>query len=277
MLGRRDVLVLGALGALAACSSDPQEPRVPDVRPERQRYGDHAAQWADLYRPPGRSRGVVVVIHGGFWKAAYGADLGAPLAADLARRGWTAWNLEYRRVGDGGGVPETLDDVAAGIDLLADVPGLDLGTVLTLGHSAGGHLATWAAARGRFPRWQPARVAVTGVVSQAGVIDLDAAAERHLGSDAVDGFLGRPWSAAGTAERERVDPLRQVPLEVPVRCVHGAADDVVPIALSEAYVDAARSAGADARLLRVDGDHFVVIDVGSDAWGRTVELLDGLT
>ena len=88
-------------------------------------------------------------IHGGFWKAEYDAGLGRPLAAELARRGWTTLNIEYRRVGNGGGVPETLDDVAAAIDTLRTVEGLDLSTVVTLGHSAGGHLATWAAARRR--------------------------------------------------------------------------------------------------------------------------------
>ena len=71
--------------------------------PERIRYGAGPHQWADLHRPRGESRGVVVVIHGGFWKARYDATLGEPLARDLAARGWTACNLEYRRVGHGGG------------------------------------------------------------------------------------------------------------------------------------------------------------------------------
>jgi acetyl esterase/lipase len=239
---------------------------------ERFTYGDAPSQWADLHRPSGTSRGVVVVIHGGFWKARYEADLGAPLAADLAGRGWTAWNLEYRRVGNGGGVPVTLDDVAAGIDRLADVEGLDLDVVVTLGHSAGGHLATWAAGRGR-----AAVVPVTAVVSQAGVVDLDAAARDHLGSDAVDGFLGRPWRELTEPERAAVDPLRRLPLDVPVRCVHGAADDVVPITQSESYVDAARAAGGDAELVTVDGDHVVVIDVTSDVWRTTtLEVLEEL-
>ena len=69
-------------------------------------YGDGPEQYAELYRPTGESRGVVVVIHGGFWKAAYDASLGRPLAESLADRGWTAWNLDYRRVGNGGGAPE---------------------------------------------------------------------------------------------------------------------------------------------------------------------------
>ncbi len=81
-----------------------------------------------------------MVIHGGFWKAQYDLTLGEPLAADLVAQGWAALNVEYRRVGNGGGVPATLDDVRAAIDLVAG----DYGTVVTLGHSAGGHLATWA-------------------------------------------------------------------------------------------------------------------------------------
>ncbi len=240
--------------------------------PERLAYGDHPDQWGELRRPPGDSRGVVVVLHGGFWKAAYDATLGSLLAVDLAARGWTTWNVEYRRVGGGGGFPETFDDVAAAIDRLADVPGLDTSTVLTLGHSAGGHLAAWAAARGRFPRWQPERVPVTAVVSQAGVLDLVAAHRDRLGDGAVLGLLGLP---PGPAYAE-VDPRQQVPLSVPLWCVHGTDDDVVPLTQSTGYVDAARAAGAEARVVEVPGDHMVVIDTGSAAWARTVELLDGL-
>ena len=235
-------------------------------------YGDDPSQVGTLHRPAGESRGVVVVIHGGFWKAQYDASLGVPLARDLAARGWTAWNVEYRRVGNGGGWPETLDDVAAAVDRLADVEGLDLSRVVTLGHSAGGHLATWAAARGRFDRWSPPRVAVTAVVSQAGVVDLAAAEDEDLGDGAVEAFLaGLPRTGW-----DQVDPLRQLPLDVPVWCVHGADDTIVPPDQSRRYVDAATAAGAPATLVQVEGDHFVVIDVESAAWARTVEILEGI-
>jgi acetyl esterase/lipase len=235
-------------------------------------YGHDPSQLAEVYHPSGESRGVVVVIHGGFWKAAYDASLGRPLAVSLAAEGWTAWNLEYRRVRNGGGVPETLDDVAAGIDALADVDGLDTSRVITLGHSAGGHLATWAASRGRFERWQPERVRLTGVVSQGGVLDLGTAHGLGLGDGAVEAFLGHP---PGPAD-DPVDPLRQVPLEVPVRCVHGRDDTTVPLSQSASYVDAATAVGGDAELLEVDGDHFVVIDPTGPAWSRTLALLDQL-
>ena len=277
VLGRRGLL-LGRPG----CAGRPG--RVRDRaegdgvgEPERFTYGDDPSQWADLYRPDGDPRGVVVVIHGGFWKAAYDAALGAPLATDLAGAGWAAWNLEYRRVGNGGGCPATLDDVAAGIDRLADVAGLDLSTVVALGHSAGGHLATWAAGRTgptpgdrcvcRSPRSSRRPASSTSAPPCA----------RASGPAPCEAFLGRPWSELDGRGRTDVDPLPQVPLDVPVWCVHGArATPIVPIAQSEAYVAAATAAGARPSWCAVAGDHFVVIDVGSDAWARIVEILDGL-
>jgi acetyl esterase/lipase len=233
-------------------------------------YGDDPAQVAELTRPAGGSRGVVVVLHGGFWKAAYGLELGRPLAADLAGRGWTTWNIEYRRVGAGGGFPATLDDVHAAIERLGDLD-LDIGRVVTLGHSAGGQLAAWAAARGRFDRW-PTVVAVTGVVSQAGVLDLVAAHEADLGDGAVRAFMGGPPGP----DHDLADPTRQLPLDVPLWCVHGRDDEVVPPEQSTQYVDRARAAGATAEAVLVEGDHFVVTDTGSEAWRRTVGILDAL-
>jgi acetyl esterase/lipase len=212
-------------------------------------------------------RGVVVVIHGGFWKAAYDLSLGRPLAADLVEKGWAALNIEYRRVGPassggGGGVPATLDDVRAAIGTLDD-RGLDLTRVVTLGHSAGGHLAAWAG---------HAIDAVTHVISQAGVLDLVAADRDGLGGGAVQAFLGHPATEADAD----ADPTQQLPLDVPVWCVHATDDDIVPISQSRDYVAAATAAGAQAELVEVAGDHFVVIDPATDAWARTLELLDGI-
>lgn len=269
---RRTLLALPGLGAvgalLAACGKDAPV-REPD-RPGEGRidYGPDLSQYGELYLPEGTPRGVVVVIHGGFWKAEYDASLGRPLATSLAAEGWVAWNLEYRRVGNGGGAPATFDDVSAGIDRLADLD-LDLSTVVTLGHSAGGHLAAWAATRGRDPRW-PARVPVTAVVSQAGVLDLRSADEQGLGGGAVRALLGH---APGDAD-DRYDPARQLPTGAPTWCVHGRDDTIVPPSQSAAYVEAARATGDSAELVEVEGDHFVVIDPASAAWTRILGILD---
>ncbi|GAA3522104.1 alpha/beta hydrolase [Aeromicrobium panaciterrae] len=227
-------------------------------------YGDDPSQLAELTRARGQaSKGVVVVIHGGFWRSTYDLSLGRPLAADLAAHGWDAYNLEYRRVGNGGGWPATFEDVSAGIDALAAIDGLNTSTVITLGHSAGGHLAVLAAGR------TDAAVPVTAAISQAGVLDLRAAIDDNLGSGAVNAFLaGAPIGPA--------DPTSQTPLDVPVRCVHGEDDDTVPVSQSVSYVDRAKRAGADAEIVRVEGDHFVVIDPSSQAWVRTLEILEAL-
>src|SRR3954453_20560216 len=224
------------------------------------RYGDDPSQLVELSVPTGTPRGVVVVIHGGFWKAAYDLSLGRPLAADLVERGWAALNVEYRRVGNGGGVPRTTDDVRAAIATL-DGSGLDLSTVVTLGHSAGGHLAAWAG---------HAVGAVTHVVAQAGVLDLVAADRDGLGGGAVRAFLGHP---AGPGYVD-VGRSKQQPLEIPVWCVHARDDDTVPFSQSVEYVAAATAAVARAEPVEVPGGHFDVIDEATRAWQLIVDILD---
>lgn len=239
-------------------------------------YGDDPSQYGELLVPDGDPHGAVVVIHGGFWRAEYDLSLGTPLAQDLTARGWVTWNLEYRRIGPGpgggGGVPATLDDVAAGIDHLAaladdgQLPRAALHKVVALGHSAGGQLATWAAGRA------DPRVAVTHVISQAGVLDLVAASREGLGGGAVDAFLGHPAGSADAA----ADPAQQIPLAVPVWCVHAPDDDTVPFSQSQDYVRRATEAGATAELVQVTGGHFGVIEPDQPAWSRIRDVFDGL-
>jgi acetyl esterase/lipase len=246
--------------------------------PRRIEYGSHRSQFAELTRPTGAAhRGTVVIIHGGFWRARYGLELGRPLAADLAARGYVCWNIEYRRVGIGGGWPATLDDVAAAVDKLAELD-VDLSAVVAIGHSAGGHLATWAAGRLSLPADAPGgrpTVPVTAVVSQAGVVDLATAARTGVGGTAVPDLLG--GGPDDVPDRYRLaDPLAQVPLPVPVLCVHPRADDSVPFAQSSAYVTAATQAGGAAELHAVPGDHFAVIDVDDPAWHMARDALPAL-
>ncbi|MEO6086295.1 MAG: prolyl oligopeptidase family serine peptidase [Umezawaea sp.] len=207
---------------------------------DRIAYGDHPSQFAELTVPAGAVNApVVVVIHGGFWMQEYDLRLGRPLAEDLVAHGVAAYNVEYRRIGGGGGWPTTGDDVLAAIDALDD-PRLDLDRVVTLGHSAGGHLAVWAAAR---------HERITGAVSQAGVLDLAA----HPRSAAL---LGPNPDYADAS------PIEQVPIGVPVVCVHGDADVNVPISQSEAF-----QAASGCELVRLEGvAHMELVEVGTGAW-----------
>lgn len=261
-----------------------------DVAVPTYHYGDHPAQFAELSLPSGSSTvPVVVVVHGGFWRDSYGAELGRPLARDLVGRGWAALNVEYRRVGrnaqaGGGGWPRTCLDVAAAVDGLA-VQGqriaggrLDLSRVVAVGHSAGGHLAGWLASRAHQPKGAPGadpQVTLSGAVLQAGVLDLVGGYEADLGLGAVSAFMGgspRDLPDAYAA----ASPVARVPLHVPTVCVHGRSDDVVPIGQSETFVAAARQAGDTSELQAFDGDHSALIDTSSDAWELCVEALERL-
>jgi acetyl esterase/lipase len=209
---------------------------------------------------------VVVVLHGGYWRAKYSKRIMKAVCADLARRGFAAWNVEYRRLGggQGGGWPATFDDVGAAIDHLATLedPRLDLaGGVTALGHSAGGQLALWAASR------EGPRVPVTRVVAQAAVCNLAVA-----GEPAWELLGGRPDEVP---ERyAAADPMRLVPLGVPTLLVHGAGDDTVPVQRSRDYAAAARAAGDPVELVEpVPGGHRVHPDPRSEAWRVAAEWL----
>lgn len=254
------------------------------MAPSALRYGTHRGQVADLRRPAGATGDlpVVVLIHGGYWKAAYTKVLMRRLAAAVAASGWIAYNIEYRRVGPlggGGGWPATFEDVAAAIDHLRSVDGVDLDRVVTCGHSAGGLLGLWAGGRHRLPSGVPGhdpKVAVRGAVSLAGVVDLEAAAALGLGGGAVPRLLG--GLPAERPERYRVtSPPALLPLGIPQVLVHGTADDTVPPALSEDYGRAARAAGDDAVVIPVAGaGHLQMIDPGGQAWAAAAAHLPRL-
>jgi acetyl esterase/lipase len=242
-------------------------------------YGGDPSQVADLHLPAGvgapSSAGrwpVVIVVHGGYWGSGYGRDLGDGLAADLARHGVAAWNIEYRRIGRGGGWPNTFLDVAAAVDALAVdelAASLDLRRVAAVGHSAGGQLAMWLAARHTLPPSAPGArpvVRVGGIVSQAGVLDLVRGAQQGLGGGAVIALLGGPPEAV--PERYAVaSPYALLPIGVRSTLVHGLADDVVPIEQSDRYAAAARSLGDHVDECRLPGvDHFALIDPSTSAW-----------
>jgi acetyl esterase/lipase len=196
------------------------------------------------------------------------------LCEDLARRGLAAWNLEYRRVGNGGGWPETFLDVAAGVDALAEIDApIDLSRVGAVGHSAGGHLALWTAARARLPAGVPGadpRVVPQAVVSQAGVADLRLAADTAPSDEPTRALLGPPSDVYSLAS-----PRELVPLGVGQLVLHGERDETVSLEISRSY-SAAASAAGDSCELRVlpDTGHFEHIDASSEAWRIAADWLD---
>lgn len=283
---RRFLGASAAAGVLAACGNDaPPAPSgvggdASTVETERIRYGDLEDQVADLWvtADGDEPAPVVVLIHGGFWLQQFALDLMDGLAESLAAEGYAAWNIEYRRVGGGGGYPETFDDVAAAVDHLAtlDDPRLDTTRVAAVGHSAGGHLAAWAASRGALPPEAPwADPAIRPVVAfpQAGVLDLVACAEERVGGSACPDLLG----GSPSQEPERyalTSPIELLPIDVPVIAVHGTFDGNVPISQSESYVERATAAGDPAELVTIEAaDHFDVIDPTHRSWTAILDRL----
>lgn len=246
-------------------------------------YGDTDDHVADLRLPVGSGPfPTVVVIHGGFWRDVWTRDLMDGISADLTDRGWATWNIEYRRVGMGGGWPGTLDDVAAAIDALdglAHEHPIDLTSVVTLGHSAGGHLALWAAARPQLTVGTSGagpRVPVSAAVGLAPVADLAAAHARGLGAGAVEAFL-RKSPGDGTERYATSSPTALLPLGVPQVVVHGEEDGDVPIELSKAYAAAAEEAGDKIVFERLEGvGHYDILDPESDAWAKVAAQIERL-
>ncbi len=255
------------------------------MSPETIHYGPERAQVAEVWRPGltpdrGAALPVVVLIHGGFWRQQYTKGLMHRLARSVTARGWLSYNIEYRRVGrfGHGGWPWTFEDVSDAIDALAQVDGVDLGRVVTCGHSAGGHLALWAAsarATGEPGRADPV-VDVAAAASLAGVVDLDAAARRLVGRGAVEALMG--GGPDDVPERYRLaSPAALLPLGKPQFLLHGLADDSVPPALSEKYAETAVRLGDPAVYVPLAGvGHMEMISGRGAAFGELAAWLDSV-
>lgn len=242
-------------------------------------YGeDPSTQVGELFLPEGRGPfGVVVAFHGGYWHPPWDNSLMTALCEDLVGHGLAAWNLEYRRIGEGGGWPGTFEDVALGVDALADLSSpLDLERVGFVGHSAGGHLALWASARHTLPEGAPGaspRVTAQAVVSQAGVIDLRLAAVTPPSDEPTNTFLGgspdeHPERYALACPRERL------PIGIDQLVLHGDWDGLVSIRLAESYAAAALRAGDPCELRVLSGvGHMDHLDPSAPPWAAARDWL----
>lgn len=256
-----------------------QLPAVPATA--RHAYGVDAEQFGDLYVPAtGAHHPVVVLLHGGCWRAQYGlAPLGR-FCEMLAGLGVVVWSLEYRRLGNGGGWPTTFLDVAAGADHLRTLAGqysLDVTRVVAVGHSAGGHLALWLAARHRLPATSPLAtpnpLALSGVVGLAGIPDLVDAAQRDICRGAVPELMNGSAQAVPDHYRD-ASPSAYLPLGVPQHLIIGTLDQAVQVDHNAAYVAAARRHGDDVQYTVLpDIGHFEIVTPGTTVWPAVQEAI----
>ena len=238
-------------------------------------YGSGPDEVGDLFRPDASRAPLVCLFHGGFWRMPHGRDELTPIARDLAASGFVVWNLEYRRVGPGGHAwPATFQDIDA---LVAHLPRLaeaerqiDLTRLAFAGHSAGGHLAFWAAASALRHARAPRPRAVVGL---APILDLVAADAAGVGNHAVAALLGGgrddvPERYAGAS------PRALLPLGLRQYVIHGDADTAVPVQLSRDYAVAADEAGDDVTCIVLPGgDHMAFVDPSSQAHHATRRCL----
>ncbi|MFI2708598.1 alpha/beta hydrolase family protein [Micromonospora sp. NPDC018662] len=236
-------------------------------------YGDHPDQCADLRGPAGDgpARPLVVVVHGGFWRAEYDRTHTGPMAAALAALGHPVAQLEYRRTG---GWSNPLTDVLTGVAALpglaaAALPGRVASTPpILVGHSAGGHLALHVAAH--------APDTTGGVLALAPVADLAEAYRLDLDAGAVAALLG--GGPADVPDRyAATDPSALVPIRTRTVVVHGLLDQQVPVSMSRSWVAADRAAGGSATLIELpECEHFGLIAPDSAAWPRVLAALRSL-
>ncbi|HKX75281.1 MAG TPA: type II 3-dehydroquinate dehydratase [Acidimicrobiia bacterium] len=229
------------------------------VPPEPTSYGRFPDQIGDLRRPPSVDNPpLAVLIHGGLWEEPWTRDTTEGWAVELARRGVASVNLEYRRVGAGGGWPESFHDVKAGYEAAVALDRIDPSRVVVAGHSAGATMALWLAGE---QLTVPPRV----VVSAAGITDLVRAREEDLGGGTVSSLLGqRPL------QPEAISPLHRAPTGVATRLISCLDDHLVDPGYAHAY---RQRAGTEAELVELAATHMAVIDPGDAAFAATVEAM----
>ncbi|MCP2678195.1 alpha/beta hydrolase [Maricaulaceae bacterium NA33B04] len=318
------LLALTAALALAACSAEDSAPTRPDIpmptdatdpyaddRPigwqpllEREReladhrieYGDGEEQYGELWLPDASVYGdgphpTVIMIHGGCWQAAIpGTILQDQLNADLRRRGYAVWNITYPRLGhETGGYPGTFISTAMAVDhvgVLAEDYPLDLNRAVIMGHSAGGHLAAWAAARSNLPdgplsALRDGAFMPNGLITLAGINDLlmfrDAGLGRCGEPDTVDQLVGAE-ARTGADIFADTSPSNMLPLGIEQVVISGELDPIVPAQYGRAYAAYADQEGDTVTEISIDeAGHFELIDPTAPAWAVILQQIERLT
>ena len=303
---------------LAACSAETQQEAAPsaletltaddpyaDARPiswrnllgrpreaadARITYGEDEEQYGELWLPEGPGPfPLVIMIHGGCWQAAIpGTILQDQLNADLKQHGYAVWNITYPRIGhETGGYPGTFQSVAAAVDharALADEYPLDLTRSVVMGHSAGGHLALWSAARGQSGPGllsdETSQLFLPGaVITLAGINDLEAYRADGPGAcgepETVDALIDFATRADPFVD---TNPARLLPLSVEQVVISGALDPIVPASFGKAYATAATAAGDEVLEITIeDAGHFELIDPTAPGWTVVLSQIGRVT
>ena len=256
---------------LASFDNPPPDARI--------KYGDDPLQFGDLRVPVGDGpHPVAIFIHGGCWLAQNDISYTSKIAAALAGNGIATWSLEYRRVGnEGGGWPGTFLDIGRGADHLrsiAESHNLDLDRVITMGHSAGGHLAIWLAARETIPVTSEIGaedpIPVDGVLALTPAPNLEDLHEQQVCGHVIDGLMG--GSPEEYPDRYRWgDPMQLVPEDVPQMIIVGKRDRRwAPSGLK--YFKVAEERGDSIRLIEAtESGHLEVIDPDSSSWNLVLD------
>ncbi|MCU1286222.1 MAG: esterase [Acidobacteriales bacterium] len=243
--------------------------RTPPAYDARLKYGSDPNQFGDLRLPTVKGKHpLLLMIHGGFWRAKYDLAHTGHLCAALTKAGIATFNLEYRRVGNpGGGWPGTFEDIISGYRYIqqdAAKHGIDPARTAVMGHSAGGQLALCLAGREQ---------QLKGAVSLAGVVDVKHAYDLHLSNDAAVEFMG------GTPQQVPEHFHEASPMEISIAKVqqvlaHGAKDDIVPPDFSRDYVKAKKKKGEYVTLIEfADAGHFELIDPESAVWPQISQAI----
>lgn len=250
------------------------------------RYGTAPSQYAELFLPAGTGPfPVAVLVHGGCWTKEFGGITQLRnMAGALAARGIAVWNVEYRRVDEaGGGYPGTYQDMNAALDLLARTARghpLDLGRLVAVGHSAGGQLVQWLAARPRIPASSPLYrkdiVPVRQVVSLGGLADLRR--EAALLKTSCDREI---VELAGTPSADRPDVFSDtnagdlMPNGSRTILITGELDIISPPRVAHDFAARARAAGDSAEVVILPGaSHYDEVAATSAAWPRVLRAIE---
>jgi|GEM_PF-205626 len=231
-------------------------------------WGVHSQQYAELYTPEteGENLPVVVMIHGGCWYSSYTLNLQAGLSLALAERGFAVWNIEYRSLGNGGEWPTMFSDVASATDFLPSIAHqykLDLSSVISMGHSAGGHLALWLGSRNALSQndilYSSQALTIKGVLSLAGITNLQAGVCGSASYAIIDAF-GLPQDEL-FLRLASTSPIHMLPTGIQTTLISGSNDGIVPPSVSASYTAAAKKAGDSSEHIEIeDADHFYLIN-----------------